>query len=158
MCQLCLFCCPTSLHMGQRSEVNFFHLQRLTLWGESPQRQHGKDKACSVGVVTESLHSSSPFSLIVKRWLSLARELAWSRCALLLFPSIILRVSIASFFLGAFGCSFIVVIISSVGFSFLSVPVSWACLHFARMRQVESACCLQQGALGDLGLLGIACN
>ena len=99
MCQVCLLGCPTLIHMGQRSEVNFFHLQRLMLWGREPtETAMVKAKWCSVSAVAELFLSSSPFSLMVKRWFSLARELAWSRCALLSFPSIHLRVSLVSFF------------------------------------------------------------
>ena len=84
------------------------------------------------------LHSLSSFSLIVKRLCSFAKELAWVvRLSSSIF-AILLWASAASLLPVALGCSNMVAITSSVGLSFLCVPVSLACWRSARKWQVES--------------------
>ena len=126
MCtRVCLHCFQIFPQIVRRSDDSFFHWQRFALCvNESTDAAIAKAKCPFGSLVAVELHSSSSCALMVKRSRSLTKELTWiNRCSSSLIATL-LRASMASLLPEAPGCSKMVVITSSVGLSFLSVPVS----------------------------------
>lgn len=122
---------------GAKSESQLLHLQRLTLWGRE-STEAAMERQTGVLEVQPQSHPIAChfFSLMAKKWLTLARELAWSSCALC-----------CSFqFIVGFTCNLLSWSIGALfhcgddlfsGVQLLESPcVLLACLHSARKRQV----------------------